>query len=60
MPDAIICPQPGDLEWHRKEAAKIASEYGLDGEVLDAFDRYVEAGDTPCHAMECALYDWDI
>jgi hypothetical protein len=60
VPDFVICPGKGNLEWHRNEAAMEARANGLEKEVLEAFDAHISAGDSPCDALEAALYDWDI
>lgn len=37
-----------------------AAKYGLEYEVEQAFNSYINAGDSVCEAVWCALSDWDI
>lgn len=44
----------------RQAAMRLAAKHGLEGEVGDAYQKYIEQGDTEEDAAWAACYDWDL
>lgn len=56
----IIISRTSDEELIRRWMLLQAEQEGLDWEVLDSYEQFLEAGDVPFDAAISALYEWDI
>lgn len=59
MPMAASNIKQVDEDWPTY-TRRVAKKYGLEAEVMSAYDEYINGGDEPEHASWCALYDWDM
>lgn len=48
-----------EIDSWRQMAIDAAAEFGLELEVAESFDKYLELGNEPPEAARCALYEWD-
>lgn len=49
-----------DIERWRHHVLVKGRRAGVEQEVLDSYEEYLESGDEPSEAARCALWDWDV